>query len=135
MTRMKRWTALFTIAMWVAALATPAVGQEAKGGCRPHIANSSNKTVTGTSGAITVAAAASLATPVGTTQVGGAGGAAAASTIGNPGAASGNGGNAIGNTATGGVGAVGAGSGNATGAGGAVGGVGAASGTGGAGGA
>ena len=48
---MKRWMALFTIAMWVVALATP-VTVDAAGGCSPNIANSSNKTVSGTSGAI-----------------------------------------------------------------------------------
>ena len=56
---MKRWMALFTIAMWVAALATPAM-VDAAGGCSPSIANSSNKTVSGTSGTITVAAWADI---------------------------------------------------------------------------
>ena len=44
------------------------------GGCSPSIADSSNKAVSGTSGAVTVAAAASLAVPVGTVQTGGDGG-------------------------------------------------------------
>src|SRR2546430_17254796 len=81
---MKRWMALFTIAMWVAALATPAM-VDAAGGCSPNIKDSSNKTVSGTSGAITVAAAASLATQVGTTRTGGQGGEGAASTTGDKG--------------------------------------------------
>src|SRR4029077_1495041 len=94
--RMKRWMALFTVALWVAAVATPPMG-DAAGGCSPNIKDSSNKTVSGTSGAITVPAPASLATPVGTTQTAGKGGNAAASTIGNTGAATGgNGGSATG---------------------------------------
>src|ERR1041384_7997710 len=109
--RMKRWMALFTIALWVAGVATPPM-VDAAGGCSPSISNSSNKTVSGTSGNITVAAAASLATPVGTVQTGGKGGNAAASTIGNTGAAQGgNGGSATGapgGSAQGGAGAVGA---------------------------
>ena len=55
---MKRWMALITIAMFVAGIATPAM-VDAAGGCSPNIKDSSNKTVSGTSGAITVAAAAS----------------------------------------------------------------------------
>ena len=38
---MKRWMALFTIALWVAGVATPPM-VDAAGGCSPSIANSSN---------------------------------------------------------------------------------------------
>ncbi|HEY4909925.1 MAG TPA: hypothetical protein VIJ73_10515 [Methylomirabilota bacterium] len=67
---MKSCMALLTVAVLVAGMARVSDA----GGCSPNVAGSSNKSVSGTSGTITVAAAASLATPVDTTQTGGAGG-------------------------------------------------------------
>src|SRR5215813_125203 len=65
-----------TIAILVVALATPALAESEGsrrygGGCSPSI---SSKTVTGTSGSLTIAAGASLAASTGTTQTGGNGG-------------------------------------------------------------
>ena len=88
---MKRWMALFTMAALVAGIATVLDAA----GCNPNVADSSNRSVSGTSGTISVAAAASLATPVGTTQTGGAGGGGAQSQINTAGSAE-NDGNATG---------------------------------------
>jgi len=70
-----RRSVLLTIAILVAALATPAVADSQGsrgygGGCSPSI-NSAAKTVSGTGGDITIAAAASLAASTDTTQTGG----------------------------------------------------------------
>src|SRR5712692_4289905 len=71
---MKRWMSLLTIAIFVVAFATPVVAQaQSSGGCSPSIVGA-NKTVSGTSGAITVAAAASIAATTGTSQAGANGG-------------------------------------------------------------
>jgi hypothetical protein len=69
---------LLTIAILVIALATPVVanseGSKGYGGaCSPNI-NGATKTVSGTSGDITITAAASLAASTDTTQTGGNGG-------------------------------------------------------------
>src|ERR1700682_1489335 len=75
---MKRWISLLTIAIFVAAFATPVVaGSDGSkgggGGCSPNISGA-NKTVSGTSGNITVAAPARLASTTGTAQTGANGG-------------------------------------------------------------
>jgi hypothetical protein len=65
---MKRWVSLLTIAVFGIAFATPVAAGEA-GGCSPNISGA-NKTVSDTSGSTTVAAAASIATTLGTSQSG-----------------------------------------------------------------
>src|SRR3989442_1064322 len=73
---MKRWMSLLTIAIFVVAFATPVVAGpngSGGGGCSPSISGA-NKTVSGTSGNITVAAAASLAATTGTAPTGAHGG-------------------------------------------------------------
>src|SRR3989442_1274870 len=73
---MKRWMSLLTIAIFLVAFATPVVAGSSGsgyGGCSPSI-DGANKTVSGTSGNITVAAAASLGATTGTAQTGANGG-------------------------------------------------------------
>src|SRR5215470_6699292 len=55
--RMKRWISLITIAIVFASLAMPAT---VNAGCSPSISGSANRTVSGNSGSVAVAAAASV---------------------------------------------------------------------------
>jgi len=72
-TRWKWFVHASMLAAILVSLVTFAHAQTRVSGCSPSIAGSSNTAVAGTSGNITVATAASLAVPVGTTQTGGAG--------------------------------------------------------------
>jgi hypothetical protein len=73
-----RRSVLLTLATLVVALAAPVVANSegskgSGGGCSPNITGAA-KTVSGTSGSLTIAAAASLAASIDTTQTGGNGG-------------------------------------------------------------